>query len=101
MPWVANPAEKVTACCSAIPTSKARLGISSIIIPKEQPVGIAGVTPIILSFSLANSIMVLPKTSWYFGGSGLEETLFIISPVFLSNSPGACHLVGLPFSAGS
>ena len=41
MPCVAIPAANVTACCSAIPTSKARLGKDSIIYFKELPEGIA------------------------------------------------------------
>ncbi|MNQ75086.1 hypothetical protein D3C85_898660 [compost metagenome] len=92
-PWVAKPAEKVTACCSAIPTSKALSGIAFIIIFSEQPDGIAGVIPTILLFASANSTMVCPKTSWYFGGCGLSIIGFLISPVILSNKPGACHLV--------
>ena len=54
-PCVASPAEKVTACCSAIPTSKARSGIARIIIFIEDPDGIAGVIPMILGFFSANS----------------------------------------------
>jgi len=60
---VANPAENVTACCSAIPTSKALSGMASIIIFKDDPEGMAGVIPIMVSFSLASSTMVCPKTS--------------------------------------
>ena len=86
IPCVASPAEKVTACCSAIPTSKTLWGISSIILFKEEPESIAGVTPTILSFSLANSIIVSPKTSWYFGGIFLGD-LEIISPVSLLKIP--------------
>ena len=63
MSCVASPAENVTACCSAIPTSKVLSGIVSIICLREDPVSIAGVTPTIFSFSLANSIIVSPKTS--------------------------------------
>ena len=51
------------------------------------------------SLSFANSIIVSPKTSWYFGGDFLAEEE-IISPVSLSNKPGACHLVVSPSSAG-
>src|SRR5580693_3859773 len=92
-PWVAKPAEKVTACCSAIPTSNARLGIAFIIRFNEQPDGIAGVIPIILGLACASSIIVWPNTSWYLGGCGLSYLVFLISPVILSNRPGACHLV--------
>src|ERR1700761_1223228 len=92
-PCVAKPAEKVTACCSAMPTSNARFGIAFIIRFSEQPDGIAGVIPIILGFCSASSIMVWPNTSWYLGGCGLSVFTFFISPVILSNKPGACHLV--------
>src|SRR5690554_7588167 len=60
-PCVANPAEKVTACCSAIPTSKERSGIASIIILSEEPEGIAGVIPMIFSFFSANSKLYFQK----------------------------------------
>ena len=62
-PCVVIPAAKVTACCSAIPTSKARLGKASIINFKELPVGIAGVIPTMFLFSVASSTRVFPKTS--------------------------------------
>ena len=62
-PCVAIPAASVTACCSAMPTSKARSGICSIIYFKELPVGMAGVIPIIFWFFLANSTKVKPNTS--------------------------------------
>jgi CTP:molybdopterin cytidylyltransferase MocA len=54
----ATLAEKVTACCSAIPTSKARSGIAFIMILSEEPEGIAGVTPMIFGFISANSTSV-------------------------------------------
>ena len=57
-PWVAIPAEKVTACCSAMPTSNARSGNSFIMMFKEEPEGIAGVIPIIFSF------FILSINSW-------------------------------------
>jgi hypothetical protein len=41
IPWVAIPADSVTACCSAIPTSKARFGKASIMNFKELPEGMA------------------------------------------------------------
>ena len=65
---------------------------------KEQPEGIAGVTPIIFSFFSANSTMEWPKTSWYLGGSGDFGTILTISPVSLLKTPGACHFVGFPSS---
>ena len=62
-PCVAIPAAKVTACCSAIPTSKVLFGCFSNMNFREPPVNIAGVMPTILSFLSANSTTVLPKTS--------------------------------------
>ena len=90
MPWVAIPAESVTACCSAIPTSKARFGKASIINFIELPLGMAGVIPIILGLFLASSTSVNPKTSWNFGGKCSSDFL-IISPVAASNLPGAWY----------
>ena len=46
---------------------KARSGISFIMMFMDEPEGMAGVMPIILSFILANSTNVWPKTSWYLG----------------------------------
>ena len=46
MPSLAMPAEKVTAWPSAMPTSKARSGKAFIMYVIEQPVGMAGVTPV-------------------------------------------------------
>ena len=64
----------------------------------EQPDGIAGVTPMILSFFSANSTMVCPNTSWYLGGWGDLGMILTISPVSLLKTPGACHFVGFPSS---
>ena len=89
-PWVAIPAAIVTACCSAIPTSNARSGRTSIIYFSELPVGMAGVIPTIDWFFLANSTRVNPNTSWYFGGRFLLF-LEIKSPVVASNFPGAWY----------
>ena len=62
-PSLAIPPEKVTACPSAIPTSKVRSGISFIMMFIEQPEGMAGVTPTIFGFCLASSKRVWPNTS--------------------------------------
>ena len=62
-PCAASPAEKVTACPSAIPTSKQRSGICSIMMLSEHPVGIAGVIPTIRSSLRASSSSVSPNTS--------------------------------------
>ena len=63
LPWVAMPALKVTACCSAMPTSNARSGISASMYFNEQPDGIAGVTPTTRASCFANSMMLCPNTS--------------------------------------
>ena len=63
-PSCAMPPEKVTACPSAIPTSKARSGISFIRTFIEHPDGMAGVTPMIFGFIRASSSKVCPKMSW-------------------------------------
>jgi hypothetical protein len=59
IPWVAIPADSVTACCSAIPTSKARSGKASIMNFKELPEH-GGCNPTIFSFFRAKS-NVKPK----------------------------------------
>ena len=69
-PLMASPAENVTACCSAMPTSNVRSGMASIIMLRLHPVGMAGVMPRILLFFLASSSMVCPKTSWNLAGIG-------------------------------
>ena len=89
-PWVAIPAANVTACCSAIPTSKVLLGNISIINLRELPVSIAGVIPIILSFCCANSTIVFPKTSWYLVYK--LSSFLILSPENLLNFPGAWYV---------
>ena len=43
------PAEKVTACCSAMPTSNTRSGKTAAMVVNEQPVAMAGVMPTIFS----------------------------------------------------
>ena len=61
----------------AIPTSKARFRHFFHHDFNEQPLGMAGVIPIILAFFSASSMMVWPNTSWYFGGCGLSDFVFI------------------------
>ncbi len=63
MPDAASPAENVTACPSAMPTSKQRSGISRIMIFIEQPDGMAGVMPTTRASMRARSSSVCPKTS--------------------------------------
>ena len=59
----------------------------------DEPEGMAGVTPIILSLAWASSNKVWPNTSWYLGGWGLSGVFLEISPVILSNKPGKCQSV--------
>ena len=63
MPAAASPAEKVTACPSAMPTSKQRPGISRSRMFIEQPDGMAGVTPTTRPSRRASSSRVSPNTS--------------------------------------
>ena len=58
--WVAIPAAKVSACCSAIPTSKNRLGnaFMALIIPHEE--GMAGVMPTMFGLDSAKNISMSP-----------------------------------------
>ena len=92
-PWVASPAANTTACISAMPTSKARSGMASIILPRLVPDGIAAVTPTTRSSAWASSMMASPNTSCHLGGLvpwavGAARLL----PVTLSNGLDcACH----------
>ena len=65
-PSAAKPAANVTACCSAMPTSKARSGNVFIIGHRLEPLGIAGVIDTIFTFFAASSTSASPNTSWYF-----------------------------------
>ena len=58
----AIPAEKVTACCSAIPTSKQRRGNRSAKRFSPVPSGIAAVTATIFSSRVASAIRLSAKT---------------------------------------
>ena len=89
-PSLASPAEKVTACPSAMPTSNTLSGMAFCIMHIEQPVGMAGVIPTIRLFLRASSSSVSPNTSWYLGPSSPTSS-FMNLPVSLSNLPGACH----------
>src|SRR5690606_25814130 len=93
IPWVASPAENVTACCSAIPTSNARLGMAFIMMFIDEPEGMAGVMPMLRLFFSASYTSVCPITARYLGAVGLSLLDFLISTVILSNRPGACHVV--------
>ncbi len=84
-----------------MPTSKHLCGISSIIRFIEQPLGMAGVIPVMSGLVRANSSKVWPKTSWnlvFVGTSGSSSVS--LCPVSASKSPGACQ-VGWSFSAGA
>ena len=61
IPSVAKPAAKVTACCSAIPTSKNRSGNFSENKSSPVPEGIAAVMATIFLSFFAKSIRVLEK----------------------------------------
>ena len=91
-PSLAMPPENVTACPSAMPTSKARSGMASINMFMEHPLGMAGVTPTMRSFCLASSMSVSPKTFWYRGGSPSVLSTSRL-PVLGSKRPGACQMV--------
>ncbi|MNW04208.1 hypothetical protein D3C71_2002650 [compost metagenome] len=65
---MAKPAQKVAACCSAMPTSIMRSGKRAWNFSRPEPPGIAGVTATIRLSASASSIRVLPKTSVYMGG---------------------------------
>ena len=58
---VDKPAENVTACCSAIPTSKALDGIFSIMNFNDDPDGMAGVIPTIFLFFLLVQLWFFQK----------------------------------------
>ena len=88
-PSVESPAAKVTQCCSAMPTSKARSGNFSRILSTPVPSGIAAVSAIIFSSRAISSHIVWPKTAVYCGGEGFEG--LTASPVFKSKGPVACQ----------
>ena len=62
MPLVARPAANVTACCSAIPTSKVRLGNSFSKMSNPVPEGIAAVIATIFLSFFACLIKAFAKT---------------------------------------
>jgi len=64
-PDTASPAAKVTACSSAIPTSKNLSGNSFWNLDNPVPSGIAAVIARILSFAFAILTNVFEKTSVY------------------------------------
>ena len=62
-PWVASPAAKVTACCSAMPTSKQRSGKAFWKMLRPVPSSMAAVMATILGSRRASSVRVLPNTA--------------------------------------
>ena len=62
MPSAAIPAAKVTACCSAIPTSKTCSGNEFAILSSPVPEGIAAVIATILLSFAARSVSESAKT---------------------------------------
>ena len=95
MPFAAKPAAKVTACSSAIPTSKNLSGYLSPNFFKPVPSGIAAVIATIFLFSLPNSNILSENISVYV----FTLLSLIFSPVLTSNESIPWNLVGL-FSAG-
>ena len=63
MPWDASPAANVTACCSAIPTSKNLFSNFSLNLLRPVPDGMAAVIAVIFSLSSAILHNVSAKTS--------------------------------------
>ncbi len=62
-PSVASPAAKVTACCSAMPTSKNRSGYFRAKWEMPVPSGMAAVTATMRGSLAASSTKPWPKTS--------------------------------------
>ena len=89
MPSAARPAAKVTACCSAMPTSKVRSGKRLPNMSRLVPDGIAAVMATILSSFSACLISSSANTVWYFGAL---DALFTCSPVMTSNFCTLCSL---------
>ena len=81
-PSAAKPPQKVTACCSAMPTSKQRLGNSFSNRSSPVPDGIAAVTATILASLRASLIRLSPNTLVYCGAPPFD---FACAPVATSN----------------
>ena len=64
MPSLARPAAKVTACCSAMPTSKQRSGKRSANMSRPVPDGMAAVMATIFLSASASAISALANTAW-------------------------------------
>src|ERR1700761_4127424 len=96
MPSDAMPAAKVTACCSAMPTSKVRLGNLSPNRLRPVPDGIAAVIATMRSSASASLMSCLAKTLVY---DGAFDDDFACAPVTTSNFDTECHLSS-EFSAG-
>ena len=68
MPWVASPPAKVTACPSAIPTSKNRAGHAFWKMFVPVPLGIAAVTATKSGNSCPSAVRLSPNTWVQVGG---------------------------------
>ena len=89
MPSVAMPAAKVTACCSAMPTSNVRSGKRLAKRSRPVPVGMAAVMATMAGSASASAISASAKTRVYCGGPGGAlacspvMTLNLLTPVIL------------------
>ena len=83
MPSQARPAAKVTACCSAMPTSKKRSGCAAAKGARPVPSVIAAVIATRRRSRAASRTSAWPKTAVYAGGAGGV----ISAPVAGSNGP--------------
>ena len=91
IPSAARPAAKVTACCSAIPTSKKRSGNLRANAATPVPSGIAAVIATIVLSCSASSTNVFPKTDVYEAGA---PGFTIFSPVAISKGPVPWNSLG-------
>ena len=96
-PSVAMPAAKVTACCSAMPTSKVRSGNRLAKRSRPVPLGMAAVTATMRSSASASWISASANTLVYCGWPG---GALACSPVTTLNLLTACSLSGVA-SAGA
>ncbi len=96
-PSQARPAAKVTACCSAMPTSKVRSGNSFWNRSTPVPDGIAAVIATMVSSFFASLIRLSPNTLVYCGAPPLD---FACAPVATSNLTTPWYL-SAEFSAGA
>ena len=95
IPSVAMPAAKVTACCSAMPTSKQRRGNFFAKMSMPVPAGMAALTATTRSSASASATSALAKTLVKEGGPGGAlacspvTTLNFTTPWYLSAEASA------------